>query len=131
MEAHWSFVDLCATNIYVTLQNSRCFTEGILSSEGVSKLRFLFKSSNEHTAFHWYLKGGFSPFYPHELRPWFKNVINILRKCIFAIQLKKVFQSISQKYVKKVPSISGTIHPEPTDCVSLFHSTDLTTSRNL
>ena len=32
-----------------------------------------------------------------------------------------------------VSSISGTIHIDsgPTNCVSLFHSTDLTTSRNL
>ena len=35
--------DLPATNIYVPLQNSRLFTYGIISSEGVSKLRFSFQ----------------------------------------------------------------------------------------
>ena len=35
--------DLRATNIYVTLQNSRLFACEIISSEGVSKLRFSFE----------------------------------------------------------------------------------------
>ena len=45
------FIDLRATNIYVTLYSSRLFTHGILSSEGVSKLRFSIESSNENTVF--------------------------------------------------------------------------------
>ena len=43
LETHLRFFDLPATNIYVPLQNSRLFTYGIISSEGVSKLRFSFQ----------------------------------------------------------------------------------------
>ena len=32
--------DVLATDIYVTLQNSRLFTHGIISSEGVSRVTF-------------------------------------------------------------------------------------------
>ena len=47
----FKFFDVLATDIYVTLQNSRLFTHGIISSEGVSKLRFSFESSIENTVF--------------------------------------------------------------------------------
>ena len=93
--------DLPATNNYVPLQNSRLFTYGIISSEGVSKLRFSFQKGamkTQHFANIW--KATLAPFAPRLITPLFRT-----RKFHF-LKKKTFFQSgfFLNFRAQKVPS---------------------------